>query len=118
MQPRSWNDQVIEPCYSWNNTNEVNGQVNFGAGPGVIANVHYFNDTPMPGYTPYIYPHPLTKGLPLPDQITRKAKGNSQHSLHKERQPWGGMKPGRKKAKKENESPIEEMTEGQHNPGN
>jgi hypothetical protein len=116
VEPRHWNDQVIEPCYSWNNTNEVNGQVNFGAGPGVIANVHFFNDTPMPGYTPYIYPHPLTKGLPLPDQMTRKPKGTSQHHVLKERQPWGGIKVGRRKAK--NRSGTDEMAEGQHDPGN
>ena len=66
--PAKWPNQVSEPCYSWNNTNEVNGQVNFSAGPGVRANVHYFNNTRMPGYTPYTYPHPLTGngGTPLP----------------------------------------------------
>ena len=63
VRPSGWNDQVTEPCYSWNN-----GQARFSAGPGVRANVHYFNNTPMPGYTPYIYPHPLTGngGTPLP----------------------------------------------------
>jgi FG-GAP-like repeat len=59
IRPGGWNNQVTEPCYSWDNTNEVNGQVNFSAGPGVRANEHYFNNTPMPGYAPYIYPHPL-----------------------------------------------------------
>jgi hypothetical protein len=28
--------------------------------PFIVANVHYFNDTPKPGYTPFTYPHPLT----------------------------------------------------------
>ena len=60
-----WNDQVTEPCYSWNNTTG-NAQVNFSAGPGVRANVHYFNNTRMPGYTPYVYPHPLVTGQPTP----------------------------------------------------
>ena len=58
VRPGGWNNQVTEPCYSWNNTTG-NAQVNFGAGPGVRANVHYFNNTGMPGYTPYVYPHPL-----------------------------------------------------------
>jgi hypothetical protein len=53
-RPAGWNNQVTEPCYSWNN-----GQAGFSGGPGVRANVHYFNNTPMPGYTPYVYPHPL-----------------------------------------------------------
>jgi hypothetical protein len=55
IQPAGWNDQVTEPCYSWNN-----GPASFSGGPGVSANVHYFNNTPMPGYTEYVYPHPLT----------------------------------------------------------
>jgi hypothetical protein len=58
IRPAGWNNQVTEPCYSWNNTTG-NAQVNFSAGPGVRANVHYFNNTRMPGYTPYVYPHPL-----------------------------------------------------------
>jgi hypothetical protein len=61
VRPADWNDQVIEPCYSWNN-----GQVNFGRGPGVRLNEHYFNDTPMPGYTEFTYPHPLVSGQPMP----------------------------------------------------
>ena len=58
VRPAGWNDQVTEPCYAWNN-----GQVHFEGGPGVRANVHYFNNTRMPGYTPYVYPHPLTTSL-------------------------------------------------------
>jgi hypothetical protein len=58
VRPGGWNNQVTEPCYSWNNTTG-NAQVNFGAGAGVRANEHYFNNTSMPGYAPYTYPHPL-----------------------------------------------------------
>src|SRR5262245_7343253 len=60
--PIGWNDQVTEPCYSWNN-----GGVNFSAGVGTRQGVHFFNNTPMPGYTHYTYPHPLvTGGEPSP----------------------------------------------------
>ena len=75
VRPASWNNQVTEPCYSWKNTNEVNGQVNFSAGPGVRANVHYFNNTPMPGYTPYAYPHPLTKSSALVAADSKRGPG-------------------------------------------
>jgi hypothetical protein len=69
--PPGWNNQVIEPCYSWNNTNELNGHVNFTAQPGVRANEHYFNNTAMPGYTPYVYPHPLVTGQATPPPSAR-----------------------------------------------
>jgi hypothetical protein len=108
-----WNNQVTEPCYSWNNVNtDNNTHSNFEAHTGVRANAHYFNDTPMPGYTPYVYPHPLTTGLPLPAQMTRKAAGNSQPKPVKERQPWGGKKIDRKKTKKAKASRTNEMADG------
>jgi len=65
IRPVGWNNQVTEPCYSWNNTTG-NAPVNFSAGPGVRVNVHYFNSTSMPGYTPYVYPHPLVAQAPPP----------------------------------------------------
>jgi hypothetical protein len=118
VRPAGWNNQVTEPCYCWNNTSDYQNQsVLFDAGPGVRANEHFFNNTPMPGYTPYTYPHPLTKGLPPPEQMTRNAKGNSQHNLRKERQPWGGKKLDRKKAKKAKASPTNEMVDGPENLG-
>jgi hypothetical protein len=70
--PPNWNDQVTEPCYSWNNTDEHGASVGFGvsqAGRNVIRQgEHYFNGIPMPGYEPYVYPHPLTQqdGTPTP----------------------------------------------------
>jgi len=58
----TWPHQALEPCYSWNN--KLNGSnLNFGNIPGnnnLKENVDYHNNTPMPGYTPYTYPHPLT----------------------------------------------------------
>lgn len=65
VRPAGWNNQVTEPCYSWNNTTG-NAQVNFSAGPGVRANVHYFNNTRMAGYAPYVYPHPLVSAQEPP----------------------------------------------------
>jgi hypothetical protein len=117
VEPAGWNDQVTEPCYAWNNVSGGTQQVGFGRGDLIIRpGEHYFNNTPMPGYTPYIYPHPLVKGLPAPEQMTRKAKENSQHNLRKKRQPWGGKKLDRKQAKKANESPTNEIAEAQDDP--
>jgi hypothetical protein len=60
--PPGWN-QVVEPCYSWNNIDESGNHINFGPNfPSIRQNIHFFNDTPMPGYTPYTYPHPLVQG--------------------------------------------------------
>jgi hypothetical protein len=54
-------NQAREPLYSWNNTlNGVN--VNFthsNARSNLLENIDFYNNTPMPGYTPYVYPHPL-----------------------------------------------------------
>ncbi|HET6886553.1 MAG TPA: hypothetical protein VFH87_01395, partial [Candidatus Udaeobacter sp.] len=60
--PPGWN-QVVEPCYSWNNIDESGNHINFEPNfPSIRQNIHFFNDTPMPGYTPYTYPHPLVQG--------------------------------------------------------
>lgn len=63
--------QVLEPLYEWNNT--LNGSdIDIGVNdncPGdtpsvahhLTEGVEFYNDTQKPGYTPYIYPHPLAK---------------------------------------------------------
>jgi hypothetical protein len=57
-----WPREPVEGVYSWNNT--LNGaDAGFGSDyPHVKPNVHYFNATPKPGYTPLVYPHPLQSG--------------------------------------------------------
>lgn len=68
--------QSSAPFYEWNNTfNGADVDVTvYNAWAGctdpkpsdhIKENRDYFNDTPMPGYTPYTYPHPLTKDLVL-----------------------------------------------------
>lgn len=57
-----WPREVLEGVYSWNNT--LNG-VNAGFGsdfPTCKLGRDFFNDTPKPGYTPLVYPHPLQSG--------------------------------------------------------
>jgi hypothetical protein len=64
--------QALEPLYEWDNDID-------GADVDIILNPvmcdlmdhhiqegrDYYNDTPRPGYTPYVYPHPLTEELVL-----------------------------------------------------
>jgi len=66
ITPQAWPNQVIEPSYIWNNT--LNG------GQLTVDNVNpwrvkldrdYFTSA-MPGYTPYMYPHPLVSGVQTP----------------------------------------------------
>jgi len=57
-----WPSQVSEPCYAWNN--KLNGSnimwsVSDGGRNILRENVDFYNNTPKPGYTPYVYPHPL-----------------------------------------------------------
>jgi len=59
--PRLLN-QTNEPYYIWNNT--LNGSAVAGSGGGEINSgwfVNFVNAT-KPGYTPYVYPHPLVSG--------------------------------------------------------
>jgi hypothetical protein len=117
-----WPNQRLEPTYCWNNIYTPTGaHINAVPGPGngrlQQLGRDYFNDTPMPGYTPYVYPHPLTRGLPPPEQMTRNATANSQEDPRKKRRPWGGKEPERKKAKKAKESPKNETADRQENLG-
>jgi hypothetical protein len=115
----AWPNQALEPTYSWNNVYKPgNTQINITVGTGgfmLVEGRDYYNNTPMPGYTPYTYPHPLTKGLPPPEQTTRNATADSQHDAHKKRRPWGGKDPERKQAKKAKENQTNKMPEGQEN---
>jgi len=69
----SWPHQALEPIYYWNN--KLNGS-NFpltAADPTVREGIEFYN-TPMPGYTPFTYPHPLVSGAstaPAPPQNLR-----------------------------------------------
>jgi hypothetical protein len=57
-------NQTSYPIYEWDNTLN-GGNVDFtvrGSGyetTHIVSDRDYFNDTEMPGYTPYTYPHPL-----------------------------------------------------------
>jgi hypothetical protein len=58
----AWPHQALEPCYFWKNT--LNGQPTSGTSiyPNIQEGRDYYNGKPMPGYTPFTYPHPLLTG--------------------------------------------------------
>src|SRR5678815_4788348 len=68
--------QKIDPVYFWNNVWLWNGGGNglkiANYHPNLIReNVHYFDEKgPKPGYTEYVYPHPLVSGSTPPPQPT------------------------------------------------
>jgi hypothetical protein len=72
-------NQSHEPLYEWNNTiNGENMDISlfnyFGCSTiegHIQENRDFYNDTQRPGYTPYVYPHPLVSGDPsLPPDTT------------------------------------------------
>src|SRR6266576_4600857 len=53
-------NQIAEPCYIWNNTNDGSPFNNFVPETSNIQQgIHYFNNTIPTGYMPYTYPHPM-----------------------------------------------------------
>lgn len=114
--PRGWN-QVADPCYSWSNTNDGTPFNNFTANESNIkASVNFFNNTALPGYTEFTYPHPLVNGkaLPLPP-----APAATRTTV---RRPWGGRPPKtnelkRRPEKKDKQSAVNEMAKSQEKLG-
>jgi hypothetical protein len=55
---------VLEPCYSWNNwtSSDRTTQLDFkNVTPTLKSGRDYVNRAAKPGYTPFTYPHPLTR---------------------------------------------------------
>lgn len=69
------NDQQVLPLYEWNNLYGGSTDMDIDNGTRwqymMVENTHFFNDTTMPGYTAYQYPHPLN----VPDVVVTNAGG-------------------------------------------
>jgi len=60
-------NEGLEPVYQWNNTHNGSSNVTISSQSSrIVANREYYDNTQMPGYTPYPYPHPLTQGSGTP----------------------------------------------------
>ena len=65
----AWTNEALEPIYAWNNTIHGNPSSTYlySGYPTLQENRDYYNNRAMPGYTAYVYPHPLVSGgLPTP----------------------------------------------------
>jgi hypothetical protein len=63
----TWPHNALEPSYSWNDKYTPTGaSVDFKVHPSNInlqkEGRDYYNNAPMPGYKPFVYPHPLVSG--------------------------------------------------------
>jgi hypothetical protein len=70
----AWPNQALEPTYCWNDKYTPTGaSVKLQSGGGNLKlqqeGRDYYNNTPMPGYKPYTYPHPLTSDLAPPSDL-------------------------------------------------
>ena len=72
-QPGFTTGQVSSPIYIWNQSPDVGVGTWAGGNPAdeallatfIVEGRDYVRNTPRPGYTPYVYPHPRAGGTPL-----------------------------------------------------
>ena len=74
----SWPREALEPIYCWANT--LNGAPTgmSSSYPTLQSGRDFYNNTPMPGYTPYAYPHPLVGGGKLQPPSNIRVIGSAQ----------------------------------------
>jgi hypothetical protein len=70
--------QTMEPIYCWNNTVDGVPATIVGTTSNVVEGVNYINGTAKPGYTPYVYPHPLVTDVPSTPKTLKPAAPKSQ----------------------------------------
>jgi hypothetical protein len=62
----SWPNQVLEGVYCWSNSLNGAHSEESSVYPEIQQGRDFYNDTPKPGYTPFVYPHPLVNKTLLP----------------------------------------------------
>src|SRR5438067_2471843 len=90
----------MEPLYCWNNTVDGVPVKIVGSSSNVAEGVNYING-PKPGYTPYVYPHPLLTGEPMPTQPgSRPPATGTPVAQIPPRKQWGGKRKKTKEVKR------------------
>lgn len=95
--PSAWPSQPPDPWYEWQNIKCTAGPAAIGAaGTGfdfapiplrtIVNGRHFTNDTVRPGYTEFVYPHPLVSGAscstpPAPSALTATTISSVQINL-------------------------------------
>jgi hypothetical protein len=66
-KPVAWPNQALEPIYQWGNTFALvrSPDLNNG-GYYTVVDGQELKNGPMPGYTPFVYPHPLVSSSKAP----------------------------------------------------
>jgi hypothetical protein len=100
-------NQALEPIYVWGNTGYNFAQcgnspwgINVRLGRDFIDN----GTTPKPGYTSYVYPHPLVSGAPKPTSSSTLRSTRRSQQKHYKKQKKGGWGAQRKKEPGPNQS--------------
>jgi hypothetical protein len=80
-----WSNQVSEPVYAWNNSYVDRNKTSsallvHSVGPTLQENRDFYNNTPMPWYKPYTYPHPLVSGAPAASVSTTEHRRGETHA--------------------------------------
>jgi len=66
-KPVAWPKQALEPIYQWSNTfGKVRSPDLNNAGFYPVVDGQELKNEPMPGYTPFVYPHPLASSANAP----------------------------------------------------
>lgn len=75
--PVAWPSNTMAPLYSWNQSLGPGTDEIYSAFPHAQLNREFFVSTPMPGYTPLQYPHPLQNAgnPPFPVDIIGQPSG-------------------------------------------
>jgi hypothetical protein len=67
----------LEPIYCWSNTLDGSLTNMSSSYPGIQSGRDFYNGTPQPGYTPFIYPHPLDWSVGWPAAGAGASRGTT-----------------------------------------